>query len=124
MLRGYVTIVGVALLVLGAGGLLGFWDITPSEENLYPDDLLYFITGSIFSYLDLSSKTSTADIRTVVVGMGALYALAGLVLAITLPLIGLSLGVYGIGYNLGQMALGILNLIAGWFLSRGKSSGL
>src|SRR5919199_4094987 len=118
MLRGYVRIVGVVLFVLGAGGLLGFWDITPSEENLYPDDLLYFITGSIFSYLGLSPKTSTADIRTVVVGMGALYALVGLVLAVGLPLLGVSFGTYGVGYNLGQVAFGLLNLIAGGFLSR------
>ena len=117
MLRGYVTIVGVALLVLGAGGLLGFWDITPSEEPLYPDDFLYLITGSIFSYLGLSPNTSTADIRTVVVGMGALYALVGLVLAVGLPLLGVSFGTYGVGYNLGQVAFGLLNLIAGWFLS-------
>ena len=117
MLRGYVTIVGVALLVLGAGGLLGFWDITPSEEPLYPDDFLYLITGSIFSYLGLSPNTSTADIRTVVVGMGVLYALVGLLLAIGLPLLGLSFGVYGVGYNLEQMAFGLLNLIAGWVVS-------
>ncbi len=117
MLRGYVTIVGVVLFVLGAGGLLGFWDITPSEENLYPDDLLYFITGSIFSYLGLSAKTSTADIRTVVVGMGALYALVGLVLAVSLPLLEVSFGTYGIAYNLGQVAFGLLNLMAGRFLS-------
>src|ERR671933_302636 len=118
MLRGYVTIVGVVLVVLGAGGLLGFWDVTPSEEPLYPDDFLYLITGAIFSYLGLSSNTSTADIRTVVVGMGALYALVGLVLAVVLPLFGLSFGVYGVGYNLGQVARGLLNLIAGWVLSR------
>ena len=117
MLRGYVTIVGVVLFVLGAGGLLGFWDVTPSEEPLYPDDFLYLITGAIFSYLGLSSNTSTADIRTVVVGMGALYALVGLLLAVVLPLLGLSFGVYGVGYHLGQMAFGFLNLIAGWVLS-------
>jgi hypothetical protein len=118
MLRGYVTIVGVVLMVLGAGGLLGFWDITPSEEPLYPDDFLFLITGAIFSYLGLSSNTSTADIRTVVVGMGALYALVGLVLAVGLPLLGVSFGTYGVGYNLGQVAFGLLNLIAGGFLSR------
>jgi hypothetical protein len=117
MLRGYVTIVGVVLFVLGAGGLLGFWDITPSEETLYPDDFLYFITGSIFSYLGLSSNTSTSDIRTVVVGMGALYILAGLVLAVSLPFLGPSFGTYGIAYNLGQVAFGLLNLMAGLFLS-------
>jgi hypothetical protein len=117
MLRGYVTIVGVVLLGLGAGGLLGFWDVTPTEEPLYPDDFLYLITGFIFSYLGLSPKTSTADIRTVVVGMGVLYALVGLLLAIGLPLLGLSFGVYGVVYNLGQMTFGLLNLIVGWFLS-------
>ena len=117
MLRGYVTMVGIALLVLGAGGLLGFWDVTPSEEHLYPEDFLYLITGSIFSYLGLSPNTSTADIRTVLVGMGALYAFVGLVLAVSLPLLGVSFGAYGIAYNLGQVAFGLLNLMVGWFLS-------
>jgi hypothetical protein len=118
MLRGYGTILGVALLVLGAGGLLGLWDITPTEEHLYPDDFLYLFTGFIFAYLGLSPRTNTTDIRAVVVGMGVLYALVGLMLAIGLPLLGLSSGVYGVGYNLGQMAFGLLNLIAGWVLSR------
>jgi hypothetical protein len=40
------------------------------------------------------------------------------VLAISLPLLGLSFGVYGVAYNIGQVAFGILNLIVGWFLSR------
>src|ERR671932_120818 len=118
MLRGYVTIVGVVLFVLGAGGLLGFWDITPSEEPLYPDDFLYLITGSIFSYLGLSPNTSTADIRTVVAGGGGMPPFLGLVLAVSLPLLGVSFGTYGIAYNLGQVAFGLLNLMAGLFLSR------
>ena len=101
MLRLYTALVGVALLVLGAGGLLGIWDVTPTEDPLYAEDILYLGTGLIFSYVGLRREMSTTDIRTMVVGIGVLYVLAGGGVAIILALLGLASGQYGVAYHLG-----------------------
>jgi hypothetical protein len=61
---------------------------------------------------------STTDIRTMVVGIGVLYVLAGGGVAIILALLGLSSDPYGVAYHLGQAAFGCLNAVAGWVLSR------
>ena len=118
MLRLYTAFVGVALLVLGAGGLLGIWDLTPTEAHLYAEDILYVGTGFIFSYIGLRREMSTTDIRTMVVGLGVLYILAGGGVAVSLALLGLFSGPYEVAYHLGQAAFGCLNAVAGWVLSR------
>ncbi|MDQ3965223.1 MAG: hypothetical protein M3246_02030 [Actinomycetota bacterium] len=117
MLRTYARVAGIVLFVLGAGGLVGIWDVTPVGRIAYMDDVLYLFTAAIFLYVGFA-RTSPEEIRYVAGGMGLLYLLSSGLLAAALLFFGLYSGAYELAYALIHAAFGILSILAAGFLDR------
>ena len=81
MLRIYTRVLAVVLALIGVAALAGIWGVGPGAS------VLYLISAGIVAYAG-SSEREPDVVRTVVGGMGLLFWISGLLLAVIMGALG------------------------------------
>jgi hypothetical protein len=81
MLRIYTRVLAVVLALIGVAALAGIWGVGPGAS------VFYLISAGIVAYAG-SSEREPDIVRTVVGGMGLLFWISGLLLAVIMGALG------------------------------------
>jgi hypothetical protein len=116
MLRIYVRVVATALGVIAIAAALRI-----SRAGLGVS-VLYLISAAIFAYAGFSGRTSTI-IRSVVAAMGVFFLLSGLLVALTMSVLGFPFEGRGWEWGLVHAALGGLTMACAVLLPCSDEAG-
>ena len=122
MVRQYAQVVGVAIIVLGVGGLLLGDQLLLGLLNIdIAEDIIHLVTGGLMAYVGFA-RPDPGLLRNVVGGLGVAYLLVGLLGFVVPTLFGLLPHGYTIADNLIHLALGAAGIAVGWFVERDRTA--
>lgn len=108
--RSYARVVGMALAVLGLGGVLGLWYLSAGAI------VLYWFTAAFFLCAGFSRSFLREEVRYLVGGMGIIYLLSGVLLGVAYELPSIFADYYALTQSILCLAIGTLSIFAARYL--------
>ena len=122
--RTYAKVAGVAIVLIGVGGLLLGGKSLFGVLNIdIAEDIVHLVTGGLM--VAVGFRGSDSAVRTVVGGLGVVYLLVAVLGFIVPDMFGLLPSEYEtVLDNLIHLTLGVLGIVVGFFVGRRSDSRL